>query len=679
MAAEVADVLIIGAGASGGVVGRRLAEAGVDVVALEQGEWPDRADYPGSSAEFELVAARRWSSSPALRGSPADYPIDVSGSDVAALNFNGVGGGTVLYNAQWPRMLPDDFRVRTVDGVADDWPLDYAELQPYYEATDRQFGVSGLGGDPLLPPGADPPLPPLPIGSLALRIARAHARMGRHWWPAPNAINSAPFDGRNACVQRGTCGSGCNEGAKASTNLTHWPRVEQLGGRVITGARVRRIVLDERGRAAGAEWVDREGCEHFTAANVVVVACNGIGTPRLLLNSANDRHPDGIANSSGLVGRRLMMHPLASVTGVFDHPMADGWRAHNGGLIHSRPFAHSDRSRGFVRGALWELGTAGGPMRHVYAPDGRGAWGAGHHAHLARRLGRTASWAIVAEDLPDDANRVELSQALFDSDGIPAAQVHYTISDNTRALLAFHTERARESLLEAGAVEVEVASLPANGHFMGTARMGDDPAVSVVDRWCRSHDVPNLLVVDGSVFVTAGCANPTSTIAALALRAAEHLVTHRREIPTPHHRRLTSVGAPAVNDMRSDPVAEQTGATEFDEGLRAKFAAIADRLIPAGDGMPAASEVGVHGRLLDRVFAARPDLVEPVAAAVRADSGEGPPEQIAGVLRYAVAGAYYLSPQVLLRIRFRDAPPVPVHVDGYPDYIAEGLLDHLLG
>ena len=201
-------MLVIGAGVAGAVVAKRCVEGGLSVVCLEQGEWPDRADYPGSTPEWELVAAKQWSSAPSVRDGASDYPIDLTDSDIGVLNFNGVGGGSVLYNAQWPRMRPDDFRVRSVDGVADDWPLSYADLQPYYEATDRDFGVSGLGGNPAYPPGEDPPLPPLPIGDAGLRVARAHRGLGWHWWPAANAIASAPYAGRNPCVRRGSCGSG---------------------------------------------------------------------------------------------------------------------------------------------------------------------------------------------------------------------------------------------------------------------------------------------------------------------------------------------------------------------------------------------------------------------------------------------------------------------------------------
>jgi len=678
MPAEPVDVLVIGAGVAGAVVAKRLAEAGLTVLCLEQGEWPDRAEYPGASPEWELRAARQWSSDPAVRDGPADYPIDLTDSDYGALNFNGVGGGSVLYNAQWPRMLPDDFRVRSVDGVADDWPLRYAHLQPYYEATDRDFGVSGLGGNPMYPLGTDPPLGPLPIGEVGMLLARAHARLGWHWWPGTNAILSGPYAGRNPCVRRGSCGSGCNEGAKASTDLTHWPDVVRRGGRVVTGARVERIVVDRRGLACGAEYADGTGARRYQPAQVLVCAANGIGTPRLLLASACALHPDGLANSSGLVGRNLMLHPLASVSGQFDRPLG-GWRAHSGVLVHSLEYARSDPARGFARGATWALTSAGGPLRAALA--GRDSWGGSHHANVRQRLGRTGSWVIIAEDLPDPDNRVTLSVTLMDGDGVPAPKVTYRLADNTRRLIAWHTERAKESLTEAGAWRTEAYGHQANGHFMGTARMGTDPATSVVNPDCTAHDVANLMVPDGSAFVTAGSANPTTTIAAVALRAADRLLERRGDIPRPAHRRAFAVTSRAAPDTTSRPAPTDGAGLHapvrlLSDGERARLRSLADELIPACDGMPAASAVGVADNLLDRTLQARPDLAPALRDALTA-TPPLPPAAL-GTLRYVVAAAYYLSPEVRDALDYHPEHVTPVRPDAFPAYVEEGLLDHLM-
>jgi choline dehydrogenase-like flavoprotein len=313
LASEPADVLIIGAGASGGVVALRLAEAGFTVVCLEQGEWVNRADYPGNKLDWELKARKDWATSPNVRGLASDYPIVEDDTPVSPLMYNAVGGSTIIFAGAWPRALPSDFRVRTLDGIADDWPIDYFELLPYFYRTDRQFGISGLPGDPAYPPDTeDAPMPPLPIGAAGLRVARGMTKLGWHWWPEFNSINSTAYDGRRACVQRSTCQSGCNEGAKASTDLTHWPKAIGLGARLVTGARVSRIETNEKGLATGATWIDGEGVEHRQEASVVVLAANAIGTPRLLLLSATKDHPDGLANRSGLVGKRLMMHPGTS-------------------------------------------------------------------------------------------------------------------------------------------------------------------------------------------------------------------------------------------------------------------------------------------------------------------------------------------------------------------------------
>jgi len=522
-----ADVLIIGAGASGGVVGRRLAEAGFDVVCLEQGHWRDPAEYPGQRPDWELQAQKQWSPDPNVRQNAEDYPVNSEESEIVPLMFNGVGGSMILYAGDWPRMVPSDFRVRALDGVADDWPLTYEELEPYYERIARDVGVSGLAGDPAYPEGEELPLPPLPLGDGVIDVVRAHDRLGWHWWPAPSAILSVPYRGRHPCAQWGSCMQGCPEGAKASTDVTHWPRAIEHGARVIAGARVARLIMGPGSLVTGAEYIDETGATHLTEADVVVLAANAIGTARLLLLSATKEFPDGLANSSGLVGRRLMMHPFAVVTGVFERPMAT-WKGNVGSRIHCLEFYETDTSRGFVRGAKWSLApSTGGPLNAALpARAGDAVWGADHHRRVRERFGHCLSWGIFGEDLPDESNRVELDDELTDADGLPAPKLVYGTSENSRRLLDFHVDRACESMVEAGALSVDKLKLmrDAGWHLLGTARMGADPASSVVNPWGKAHDIDNLYIVDGSVFVTSGGVNPTNTISSLALRFADGLV-----------------------------------------------------------------------------------------------------------------------------------------------------------
>lgn len=687
-ALDVADVLIVGAGAAGGVAALHLAQAGLSVVCLEQGEWPDRANFAGAGPDAELVSGGAWSSDPNVRRASADYPVDATDSDMTVINFNGVGGGTVLYAAVWPRLLPVDFRSRTLRGVADDWPISYEELAPYYDRVDRQFGVSGLGGNPVYPPGGDPPLPPLPIGAAGLQLARTHAKLDWHWWPDNNAILSRPYHNRNACVQRGTCALGCAEGAKASTDLTHFRAAIAAGCRVVTGARVTRVTVDGRGLATGAEYVDEMGTVRHQKADVVLLAANGIGTPRLLLASTSAQFPDGLANRSGLVGRRLMLHPLLTVTGIFDESFG-GWPGQNGSALQSLEFYdsgarpdHSGQRRDvdFVGSAKWSLHPTGGPLRAALT---RPRWGAGHHEHVRRRLGHSCMWAAVCEDLPDIERRVTLAADLSDVDGLPAPAVHYHLDDNTRRMLAWHTERAGESLDAAGASAVESFPALRNGHLMGTTRMGDDPATSVVDRWNLAHDVPNLGVIDGSVFVTAGGVNPTATIAALALRAAEQLLERRSSIPRPDHSvswPIQQRAAPATQASPTRPGAEATSGATLRSEQREALAVLAAEVIPTIPGQLSVEDADVAGAGVDAVLVARPDLAAPLLDGLGHSFAELRTTNRAAYHAVAtvVAAAYYRHPDVRAALGVVPEPALPVRIEDLPAYLEEGLLDHLV-
>jgi choline dehydrogenase-like flavoprotein len=515
-----ANVLVIGAGASGAVAAKELAEAGFSVVCLEQGGWKNASDFPGDKLEFELLVGKDWNANPNVRGWPEDYPCETSESEVDPVMFNAVGGSTIHYGAQWARMRPSDFRTRSLEGVGDDWPISYEELLPSYERLDVEMNVSGIGGDPAYPPGAAPPLPPLSIGKIGRKAAEGMNKLGWHWWPAAHAIPSQATATQSPCARRGTCMFGCPEGAKGSTDLTIWPKALAAGAKLVTGARVREIMTNGNGLATGALWIDRDGNEQRAEADVVVLAANGVGTPRLLLLS-------GLANSSGLVGKRLMLHPYMSVLGLYDEDL-ESWLGPWGTPLLSLQFADTDESRGFPRGAQWDVMPIGGPLMALARYDAlplEERWGPAVHRLVEKTLGRAFDWGIGIEDLPSEENVVALDPLLTDNDGIPAPRIRYQIDGDARANLAWQIERAKQAHEAAGAVETVVTDWSEWGwHLLGTCRMGNDPATSVVDRFGRAHDVPNLYIVDGSVFVTSGPQPPTATIAANAHRCVEHLI-----------------------------------------------------------------------------------------------------------------------------------------------------------
>jgi choline dehydrogenase-like flavoprotein len=530
MAQERFDVLVVGSGAAGAALSWRLTEAGARVVCLEQGDWINPGSFPSVQPTYESHLVRGdFHFDPNVRRRPEDYPVTTAGSNPPSIAmFNAVGGTTIHWQAHFPRFHPSDFRVRTQDGVADDWPIRYDDLAPYYELNDRIMGVSGLAGDPANPPRSPRQTAPLPIGKLGDVLVRGFEALGWHWWVADQAIISEPYDGRPPCQLHGKCMFGCPIGAKASTDRTYWPKALAKGAVLKTRARVREISVDSGGRVRGAVYFDADGTTHEELARVIVICCNGIGTPRLLLNSTSNRYPDGLANSSGLVGTHFMIHPGRYIEGIFEEPL-DGHIGPMGNPLYSQQFYETDTRRGFVRGYTLVAERTFGPFAHALGHAFDVPWGLEHHRVMRQRFPHTAGITVVGDDLPDPDNRIDLDSSKADSSGVPAARATYSLGENTRRMLEHGAARATELLKAAGAIEVLD---PGNGnmaHLMGTARMGLDPANSVVDAWNQAHEVPNLFIVDGSSFTTAAGVNPTSTIGALALRAADGIWRHRRE------------------------------------------------------------------------------------------------------------------------------------------------------
>ncbi len=517
---DIADVLLVGAGASGAAFAWSLSQAGIKVVCLEQGGWVPRNAFPTSEPDAQLHGQTDFHPDPNVRSLLEDYPVNDAETPIAPLMYNAVGGSTIHWGSHFPRFHPSDFRVKTLDGVAADWPLTYEELEPYFDLNDRMTGVSGLRGDPAYPPRPERPCPPLSIRLGGQVLARGFDKLGWHWWASDTAVSSVYYDGRDPD------GGGFLR-SLASADIIYWPKALLQGARLKTHARVREILVDRSGKATGALYYDAQGHLQEQRAKVVVLACNGIGTPRLLLNSRPSQFPDGLANSSGLVGKYLMHHPAAVVVGLFEEGLGAG-EGPRGSTMLSQEFYETDPSRGFVRG--YDMQVLGFPEAPLSAALGgllgqRVAWGPQHHEEFRERFGHAVGITVMTDDLPEVHNQVTLDPQLMDRHGIPAPKVQYTISENTWRMLDHGIERSKEVLEAAGAKKLLWSRQRRNAgwHLLGTARMGDDPSTSVVDRWGRAHDVPNLFIIDGSIFVTAGAVNPTSTIQALALRTADHI------------------------------------------------------------------------------------------------------------------------------------------------------------
>ena len=516
----IADVVVVGAGASGAAFTWSLAQAGINVVCLEQGGWVAEDAFPTSDADAQIHLQTDFHPDPGFRGLPADYPVNVTETPIAPLMYNAVGGSLIHWGAHFPRFHPSDFRVKTLEGVAEDWPVTYEELEPYYDENDRMMGVSGLMGDPAYPEKPERPCPPLSIRKSGELLAKALDKLGWHWWASDTAVSSVSYDGRDPDM-------GGFLRSFASADLNYWPAALKGGARLEIHARVREILVDESGNATGVLYY-QDGELKEQKAKVVVLACNGIGTARLLLNSTSAIFPNGLANSSGLVGKCLMHHPVGSVLGVFDEWLGTEGGGPRGSTMLSQEFYETNPDHDFIRGyELQILSYGNAPLAAALGGlmGQKVAWGEDHHDEFKRRFGHSVGIAIMSEDLPEEHNMVTLDSEMTDSDGIPAPKINYTVSENTAKMLEHGVARATEIMEAAGATKVFSSTLRRNAgwHLLGTARMGEDPETSVVDRWGRTHDVSNLFIIDGSIFTTSACVNPTPTIQALALRTADYL------------------------------------------------------------------------------------------------------------------------------------------------------------
>lgn len=498
-------VVIVGSGAGGATVANELCQRGIRCVLLEAGPRFTLADF--SQDELAMATKLAWPDAPEVT---SPEPLSASTPYVC----KGVGGTTLHWSGIALRLSTTERSARQVYGeiagsTLADWPVPDRELDAYYSRAEARLGVAGTHGNPLLP------------GNNNFKVLYNGARsIGyRHISTGTLAINSRARDGRPACIQMGFCLQGCKIGAKWSTLYTEIPRAEETGRLDLRpGCMALHIEHDAKGYASGVIYVDESGNRVRQKARVVCVAANAVESARLLLNSASPTFPDGLGNSSGLVGRNYMVHNHAFVMARMPKPVHAYRGTVQAGLVaDERPHR---AERGFAGGYMLEQIAFGLPLTTLALQGGK--WGAslgqfiGDYAHLAGLV-------VLGEELPQAENRVTLSRTRVDAYGMPIASIHRKLHANDRTMMAHAVERASALYRAVGAEQLFVAEPTGTTHNMGTARMSARAGGGVVNGWGQSHDVPNLFVSDGSQFVTSGAANPTLTIVALAIRQGKYI------------------------------------------------------------------------------------------------------------------------------------------------------------
>jgi choline dehydrogenase-like flavoprotein len=505
---EAVDFAIVGTGAGGGTLACKLAEYGFSVVALDAGPyWRPLEDF----ASDELHQGKLyWTDERIVDG---ENPLQLGANN----SGKSVGGSTVHFAMVSLRFRPEWFKARSALGYGVDWPIDWREMWSYYKEVEQALKISGPVRYPWGPPRPRYPYRPHELNAAALVLARGAEALGIDWTPTPLATLSAPRGLAHPCVYRGMCVIGCATNAKQSVLVTWLPRALAAGAEVRDLAMVGRVEHDRSGRAVGVHYF-REGHWRFQRARNVVVAGYAIETPRLLLNSATDRFPHGLANSSGLLGRNLMVQSNQAVWGRMDSEI----RSYKGppSLAITEHWNYTDAGKDFFGGYCY---MSQGPLPVVWAATlsgQRGLWG-------QRLLDEMESYnhqvglKIVGECLPQERNRVTLTD-LKDQYGLPVPRVTYSFCDNDRRLIKHSLQFMRKALEAAGARDLWDET-DDTCHLNGTARMGDDPSNSVVDADCRCWDIRNLWICDGSVFPTVGGVNPSLTIQAIACRTADRI------------------------------------------------------------------------------------------------------------------------------------------------------------
>ena len=546
---DAVDFVIVGSGSAGGVMARELSRAGFQVLVLEQGPRLSEKDF--THDELKIFNENFLTNDPSTQKQTYRQTAADKAKPAGAVQYGRiVGGGSVHFTANFWRFHPIDFKEASKVGqiagsTFADWPISYEDLEPYYTKVEWDIGVAGLAGaSPFDPPRSKPfPMPPHPIGSTGTLMEKGAKKLGWTAFPAPMAIASQPYRGRSGCVACGFClGFGCEVRAKSSTLASAIPDAEATGRcEIRPNCYVRKVEVNDAGLVTGVIYFDAKKREVFQRAKAVVLCANGAETPRLLFMSKSNRFPNGLANSSGMVGQNIMFNGNTVSMGRFEHEV----NGHKGiavsRVIHDT-YELDAAKVGFYGGGGFDYRQIFTPVQFAFAglPFNGPQWGAAWKKDLAHAFTRSVNCFGHTTSLPVATNTITLDDELKDAWGLPAMRLTFKEHENDLKVYKWFVERSKELLDASGAVEswafpTEPGAQQGGGpHLLGTCRMGADPSKSVVNPMHRAHDVPNLFMVDGSSFVTGGRGQPTMTIMALAFRAGDLIAKAAKagEIPS---------------------------------------------------------------------------------------------------------------------------------------------------
>lgn len=540
------DVIIVGAGAGGGIAAGVLTEAGKRVLLLERGDWLNLASSGRDHLRNQRISLYGHNAGPVIDGNPRVY-VDPQGNPATVRPHEGgynnnaaaVGGGTTVYGAQSWRFMEKDFRMATTYGVPEgsslaDWPLSYEDMEPYYERAEWEIGVCGEdeGNRFQAPRRRGYPMPAVPPTTSNRILKRGAERLGWNTFTTPLAINSVPRAGREACIQCDHCvGFACPTDAKNGTANTMIPRALNTGlCELVVHAMTERIDTNSAGDVTGVTYLVEENGQTVrksATAGTVVCSAGAIETARLLLNSATDLHPHGLGNQHDLVGRSLQGHYYPGAQALFAEQVYDGQGP--GVSISSCQFSHGNP--GIIGGGMLSDEFIKLPIIFWYRshPGDIPRWGLKNKQWMRDGYGRTTQIMGPIQDIPSPDARVTVDPSVRDRFGLPVARLSGTTHPETVKTAEYLRQRAIEWLQASGAVKIWSApptlGLSGGQHQAGTCRMGDDPRASVTDKWGRVHGHDNLYVMDASLHVTNGGFNPVLTVMALAFRCSEHLST----------------------------------------------------------------------------------------------------------------------------------------------------------